>query len=112
MRISSRIPTGIIIRSLDPIYVILCHQFPDDSDYFDGSGSGAGFQEDFEFLEVQTFDDKNATVQNEPNINGTFNFQFNPEVAINSNNSTEVINVQNNSEKLWLDNVLQGRRYK
>ena len=55
-------------------------------------------QEDFEFLEVQTFDDKNAIVQNESNINGTFNSQFNPKFALNSNNSTKVINVQNNTE--------------
>merc|ERR1712008_554685 len=71
--------------------------FEDDSDYFDGSGSGAGFQDDFEFLEDQTFDDKNATVQNESNINGTFNSQFNPEVALNSKNSTKIINFQNNT---------------
>ena len=46
---------------------------------------------------MQTFDDKNATIQNESKINGTFNSQFNPEVALNSNNSTKVINFQNNT---------------
>ena len=93
----------------DPIYICLCLQFPDDSDYFDGSGSGAGFQEDFEFLEVQTFDDKNTYVQNESNSNDTFNSQFNSEVALNSNNSTKIIPLPTNYSETDINYTQKSR---